>query len=98
MQLAFAEAFGRVTLRNPLPLVPEHDSAAAVFALRNRALKVSILQRVIFDLDGQRFDGRVEAWSLGNGPALEHAIPFQAEVVMKMAGIVLLNAIVERFL
>ena len=78
-------------LRLPRPLVPHHHCAAAVLPLRDDALEPAILHRMVFDLHGQSLIGRDVAGSFGNGPALEHAIPSQAEVVVKTRGRVLLN-------
>jgi hypothetical protein len=48
-----------VALRRPEPAVPEHDGAAAVLALGDRAFEVAIVERVVLDLDGQALVGRV---------------------------------------
>src|SRR5439155_3043772 len=48
-------------------------------------------ERMIFDVDGQTLLRRVHRRLLGHGPALEHAVGFEAEIVMEPGGLVLLH-------
>ena len=65
--------------------VPEQHRAAAVLALGDHALEAAVLDRVVLDLHGEALLGRVEARPLGHGPALEHAVELEAEVVVQAA-------------
>ena len=55
LQVALFQPFMRVGsgLRRPIAAVPQHDRAAAVLVLGNRAFEVAVVERVILDLDGQ---------------------------------------------
>ena len=46
---------------------------------------------MVFDLDGEALVSHVKAGALGDGPALEDAVPAEAEVVVEARGGVLLN-------
>jgi hypothetical protein len=35
----------------PMASIPNHDSATAILSLRNGAFKVTVIQRMVFDLD-----------------------------------------------
>ena len=90
-EFALLQSFFGVDFRLPGALVPDHYRAAAVFALRNDAFEIGVVDRMIFDLHGERFYGRVETGAFGNGPAFECAVVFEPEVVVKAAGGVLLD-------
>ena len=80
-----------LTQRLPGPSVPDHHRSASVFSGRNQSLEVAIVERMVFDLDGQPLLRRVEAWSLRNRPTLECTSHFEPEIVMQMAGVMLLH-------
>lgn len=63
-----------LSLRLPIAAIPQHDRAAAILAFRNRAFEVAIIERMILDLDGQALVVRIERWTFGDSPALEHAV------------------------
>jgi hypothetical protein len=42
---------GPCSVRLPITAVPQHDSAAAILTLGNRPFEVTIIERMIFDLD-----------------------------------------------
>jgi hypothetical protein len=46
---------------------------------------------MVFDMHGQPLHRRIEARPLGHGPTFEDAFEFQAEIIMEMAGRMLLN-------
>jgi hypothetical protein len=73
------------------PVVPDRHLAGPVLSLGDNAFKSRIAQRMILDTDGQAFLRRVQRWLFRNGPALEDAVRFQAEVVMEPGGMMLLN-------
>ena len=72
--------------------IPEHHGAGAVVAFGDVAFKGGVEEGVVFDHDGEAFDGWVEGGSLGNGPGFEGAVDFDAEVVVEAAGVVTLDA------
>jgi len=76
----------------PGALVPQHDGAPAILARGDDAFEAAVLHGVVLDLDGEPLVGDDVAGALGDGPALEHAIPAEAEVVVQMGGSVLLHA------
>ena len=79
-------------LGRPGALVPEEDGAAAVLAGGDDAFEAAVLHGVIFDLDGEALVRDDVAGALGAGPAFEDAVPAEAEVVVEVAGGVLLDA------
>ena len=91
---AVAEAgvyIGVAGLRLPRALVPDHDGAPTILAFGDDALEAAILHRVVFDLDGEALVSDEVAGALGDGPALEDAVPAEAEVIMQAGGGVLLD-------
>ena len=75
----------------PGSVVPDHDGAAAVFAFGDRAFELAVLQRMVFDLDGQALFRRIEAGAFWDGPAYEDAVHFEAEIVVQARGVVFLD-------
>ena len=75
----------------PRALIPEHDDAGAVPG-RDHALERSVLNRMILDVHGQPLRLRIERGSLGDGPRQQHSVVLEAEVVVQVAGQVLLHA------
>ena len=94
-EFALLQSFFGVDFWFPGALVPDHDRAAAVLALRDHAFEVGVIDRVVFDLHGERFHRRVETGAFRNGPAFERAVVFEAEVVMEAAGGVLLDDVTQ---
>ena len=78
-------------LRLPRSLVPHHDGAAAILALGNDAFEPAVFHGMVFHLHGEPLVCHDVARALGDGPALEHAVPSQPKIVVKMRGGVLLN-------
>jgi hypothetical protein len=91
VQLALLQAFMGVAERGPCAAVPQHHRATAIFALRNGAFEVAVVQRMVFGAHRKSFVRRIEARPLGHGPAQEHAIELKAQVVMQPPGGVLLH-------
>ncbi len=60
-------------------------------ALRNSAFEVAVVERVIFDLNGEAFVMRIDRWTLGDGPRLQYAVEFEAEIIVKARGGVFLD-------
>src|ERR1700704_3817814 len=90
-QMTLLEALMRIAVRLPDPPIPDHDRAAAVFALRDRALEFVVLDRVILDLDREALLARNKARAAGDGPALHDAVELEPKVVMQPARGMLLN-------
>ena len=59
--------------------------------MTNAANEMGVFERVIFDLYCQPFDARIETGPFRQGPALQHAIHLQAEIVMQPPRCMLLN-------
>ena len=97
-EVAFFQPRARIALRFPGTLIPEHDGAAAILALRYRALKTAVGKRMILGPDSQAFVGGIETGSLRDGPAQEDAIQFEPEVIMQAGRIMLLDQIRQLFL
>src|SRR5580700_1910232 len=79
------------TLWRPETAVPELHRTAAVLTLRNRALKIAVVERMVFHLHRQALIGRIERWSARNCPGLEDSVPFQAQVIVQSTCRVLLD-------
>src|SRR2546423_1802946 len=67
-EFAFAQARCWVAIRGPEAAVPEHDGAAAILALRDGALEVPVIERVILGLYGEALVAGVKRWALGDRP------------------------------
>ncbi len=80
-----------VGLRRPRALVPQHDDAGAV-ALGDHALERAVLDRMILDVHREPLGLRIERRPLRHRPRQQHAVVLEAEVVVQVAGEVLLHA------
>ena len=65
--------------------------AAAIFALGDRPFEVAIFQRVVLDLDSEALVVRIERGPPRHRPGFEHAVEFEAEVVMQPRSVVFLD-------
>src|ERR1700732_2638929 len=72
-------------------LVPEDHLASAIISLRYFALKLCVLERMIFGLNGQALIYRIHRWTLRHGPGFHHAIHFQTEIVVQASRVMFLN-------
>jgi hypothetical protein len=72
-------------------LVPDLDRAGAVLPLRDFALEAGIVERVVFDVDGERPLPRLERNALRHRPARERAVALESEVVMEPPRVVALD-------
>ena len=90
-ELARRVGFARIIVGLPNASVPYDHIPRTVLAGGNAALETAIAQWVVFNMHRQAFLARVQAWALGHRPAQQHAIEFQAKVVVQVARIVLLN-------
>ncbi len=69
--------------RFPCAHVPNHDCPCAVVAFGDSAFEIEVGNRMILHLHGQAFVCRIERGAFGNGPGFQHAIHFQAEIIVK---------------
>src|SRR5262249_49813154 len=91
LELALREAGARVADRLPGAAVPDHDRAAPILSFGDHALEARVLERVVLHLDRHATLRGVEARPLGHGPALQHAIELEPEVVVHAPRGVLLH-------
>src|SRR5690606_21439341 len=68
-QFAVPVVLYRVAVGLPDAMVPDNHITPAVLPLGDTALEAAIAQRVILDMHRQALVGRVQARSLGHGPA-----------------------------
>ena len=80
-----------VDLGRPGAEVPEHHDAGAV-AGRDDAFELAVVERVILDVHRQALGRGIERRPLRHRPRQQHAVVLQAEVVVQVAGEVLLHA------
>ncbi len=76
---------------DPGAAIPQQHRAAAVFALRNNSLELTVIERVVLDMDRQSLFSRIEARPLGHRPALQDAVELEAEIIMEPARRMLLD-------
>src|SRR5256885_893602 len=76
--------------------IPEHDGAAAVLTVWDDALERVVFDWMIFDLYREPLVGGIQTRPLRHCPALHHATDLQSEIVVEMAGGVLLHHERER--
>ena len=72
-------------------VIPDDDFACAVIALGDHALETAVVNGMIFGQHRKTFLGRIQAGAFGNGPGSKHAFHFEAEIVVKPRGVMLLN-------
>ena len=89
--MAAAASASSVPGRPPRAPVPHDDVAPAVLALGDDPLEVEVLDGVVLDVDGELAGLGVERRPLGHGPAGEHAVDLQPQVVVEAAGPVALH-------
>ena len=56
LQVALLQALVRIAFRDPVAAVPQLHRAAAILALRDGALEVAVVERMVLDLDRQPLD------------------------------------------
>src|SRR5215472_8785611 len=72
--------------------VPKHDTTATVLALRNVALETSVVDWMVFHMNGEGLRQWFQARAFGNSPGFESAVHLQPEVIMQPRGVVSLDA------
>jgi len=88
LKLAFSDR-GRVIgfFRHPIAAIPELDRAT----LRNSPFEVAVVERMIFDLDGEALIMQIDRRTLGDGPGFQYAVKFETEIVVQARGGVFLD-------
>ena len=75
----------------PRAPVPHDHIARTVLLGRDDALEIEILDGVVLDVDRHASDRGIERRPLGHGPAHQHALDLEAEVVVQPRGPVALD-------
>ena len=91
LEMALGKALVRIADRFPAAAIPDDHRAAAILALRDRALEVAIFERVILDMDRQTLLARHQARPARHRPALQHAVHLEPQIVVQASGGVLLD-------
>jgi hypothetical protein len=92
-QIAAGQIAVGIADRLPGPLIPKHDGAAAILALRNGPFEGPIIQRMILDMHRKTLVLGIEAGAARHRPTLENAAQLQTKIVMKPGRRVLLDQI-----
>ena len=96
LQVALLQRRGHVVdQRLPGALVPQHHDAGAV-AVGDDAFECAVLDGMILDVHRQPLVRRIDGRAFGHGPRQQDAVVLEAQVVVQMAGQVLLDAEKER--
>jgi hypothetical protein len=74
VEMTFLQSEPRVECRFPASSIPYNHCAAAILALRDVALEIEILHRVIFGAHGEALLACDEARPFGDGPTLERTV------------------------
>ena len=72
-------------------LVPDHDRAAAVLVVGDGAFEITIVERMILDLDREPLVVRIERRPARHRPGLEDAVEFEPKIIMQPRRIMLLD-------
>src|SRR5438067_1609413 len=83
LEMTLLQAPMRIAYRGPAAAIPDNDRAAAILAFWDIPLELQIIHRMIFGLHRQALLARNEARTPGHGPALEHAVELETQVVMQ---------------
>ena len=96
VQLSSRQPFCGIPAGLPRTPVPQQHVASTIFTGGDRALECAVLERMILRLHCKPACGWIEARTLRNGPALQYAVPFEAEVVVQATRSVPLDAVLQR--
>src|SRR5690606_27837562 len=89
---AVFDRFGGIAFENFIQAaIPQHDGAGTVVALRNVALEIPIVERMVLDADREVFVARLFRKPFRNRPRGEGAFDFEPEIIMEAAGAMFLN-------
>ena len=98
VEVAFAALLVELAWRHGVvrAAVPDDAVAGAVLAVGDAALEVAVGERVVLGLDGEPLLRRIVTRSLGAGPAGEHPVDLEPQVVVKTGRIVLVHHEAQR--
>jgi len=85
-------AGARIAFRRPAALVPDDHRAAAILALGDNALEGEVFERMILGMDRKALLADGKARPARDGPALQHPVELEPQIVVQAARIVLLHA------
>jgi hypothetical protein len=88
---AIAERILRAFVGRVDAAIPDDHVAAAVFLRGNHALERGVVERMILGFDREALVAHLQRRALGNGPGFQHAVEFEAEVVVHAPRGVLLH-------
>ena len=71
--------------------VPDDDPTCTVLPLGDDALEAAEFEGMVIDLDGETLVGGVHRGTFGDSPGLEDDADFEAEVPVKVSGVVFLD-------
>ena len=71
--------------------IPDHYGPAAILALRNDAFEIQVFDRMILSGACQPANSRFIRKAFRHGPRFQHIVHFEAEIVVKVAGRMLLD-------
>src|SRR5437773_12320858 len=71
--------------------IPDHYRPRSVFSFRNDTFEIGIFQRVIFSHRGKPLHAGIKCRSLRHRPRDQHTVNCKAEIIVQMAGIMLLD-------
>ena len=83
IDLALIKPATRMALWRPGSRIPQDHAAGSVLPFGNFALENPILKRMIVNLYGEPVRTDFSRWLFGHGPALEHAVMLEPEVIVK---------------
>ncbi len=83
----------RIADRFPGAAIPQQHRSSAVLPLRNDALELAVLERMILDVHRQALVGRIQAGALRDRPALQDAFELEPEVVVQTRRRMLLDQV-----
>jgi len=86
-QVALFQPRARIAFGLPGAFIPHHDGAAAVFALRYRALESAV--GVILCPDRQSLIAGIGARAFRDRPTQQNAVQLQPKIVVKARSVVL---------
>src|ERR1700686_512256 len=81
--MPLGEPFVRIALRRPMAAIPDHHGTAAIFALRDGALKAFVRDRMVLDVDGETFFAGIETRATRDRPAFHNAVELEPQIVMQ---------------
>ena len=71
--------------------VPDDHAARTITAFRDDTLEILVLKRVVFDHDSQPLQRGIERGPPRHGPALEHPVELEPEIIVQGPGRVLMD-------